>query len=117
VRVSAFQYLQLITLFAHTSLYSPVFVLLHSLLEILVNSVEFVQRNLLFILVQLENSHFYDAFCVLESPISSLVLTFFVDRIQFTHFQQHVILFVDLILLDAFDKLSFTQLFFLLEFS
>ena len=59
----------------------PIFVLLGSLLEVFVDGVELLERDLFFELVEIEDLHLDHSFGALIGAIGGAVLSFFVNGV------------------------------------
>ena len=92
---------------------SPLLVFLGTFFEIFVDGVKLVERNFLLEFIEVEHPDFDDPFCTFVGSVGSLVLSFFVNGVEFTHFEEHVVLLVNFVLFDAVVKLLLSiELFF-----
>lgn len=85
----------------------PVFVFFCCLFVVFVDGVEFVYGDFFLELVEVEHSDFNGSFCALVGAVGRLGLSFFVNCVEFAHFQQHSVLFIYFILLDVVMKFFF----------
>lgn len=79
----------------------PIFIFLGCFFEIFVNSIKLIERDFFIKFIQIKDSNFDDSFSTLISSVGNFFLFLFVYRIEFTHFEEHSILFIDFIFLDV----------------
>ena len=96
---------------------SPFLVFLGTFFEVFVDGVKLVEGNFLLELIEVEHPDFNDPFCTFVGSIGSLILSFFVDSVELTHFKEHVVLLINFILFDAVVKLFLSIEFFFFVFS
>ena len=83
----------------------PFFIFFGGFLEIFVNSIELVERNLFLEFVEVKDSNFDDTFSTFIGSICCLIFSFFVNGVELAHFEKHIVLLIDFVLFDAVMEL------------